>query len=90
MTEKPIHEPFECSECEGELILDGDDKRCSDCGLINGYTTVSRTESQNPWEEWWDYRRNDDDISGWFGKDRITMVGGFLSPWFSDEGELAI
>lgn len=77
----PKHEPYECEECEGPIIIDhNEDKRCFDCGLLTS-TPSSREYRSNQWEEWDEERRTNDEYSGWYGEDRLKMVGGFVGAW---------
>lgn len=82
---KPTHEPFEC-DCGGEFVMYDGDKVCDDCGLLSGTESVD-VDVDGPWGDWWEERRSDR-YSGWYGEDRVKFVGGFLSPWFTEEGEL--
>lgn len=83
---RPLHEPFECDECEGPLVMVKGDKRCNDCGLLSG--SVVDDEPQTEWEEWHEHRRESDDYEGFTGQDRIKFVGGFISCYFNDDGDL--
>lgn len=77
--QRPSHEPFECDGCEGPLIMDDNgDKRCFDCGLLASAVEVEK-ETTNPWCEWREHRR--ENYSGWYGDERVKMVGGFLGAW---------
>lgn len=82
---RPMSEPFECGECDGAYVMYDGDKVCMGCGLMSG---SADREYQSEWESWREYRR--ENYSGFIGEDRARMVGGFLQPWFTDDGELAI
>lgn len=77
--QRPLHEPFECDECDGPIIKDAkDDKRCLDCGLLTDKSGVVEDE-EDPWAAWREHR--DEHYSGFRGGERIKMVGGFLGAW---------
>lgn len=85
---QPDHEPFECDECGGPIVIDGEDedKFCASCGLLTTVDTIEPDEVESDWEKWRDHRR--DEYSGWYGEDRIRFVGGFKGPWiYADEDE---
>jgi hypothetical protein len=73
-----------CDNCEsGTYVLFDGDKVCDTCGVLAKRPEgVSRTS--NPWGSWVEHRRSHDDYSGWFGEDRIKMVGGFIHPYIED------
>jgi predicted amidophosphoribosyltransferase len=77
------NEPFECPECEGEFVMHDNDKMCKDCGLLVG---VDSGEDPSEWAEWEEHRRENYD--GFYGEDRVKMVGGFAGVWFYTDNEL--
>lgn len=74
-------EDAECDNCEGGtyVLYDGD-KLCRDCGYLAG-SRPRQTEDGDEWSSWQQHRRDHEDYSGWYGEDRIKMVGGFAAAY---------
>lgn len=70
----------ECSECEDGVYYKYDhDLICGDCHHApDGESTYSGVSADSPWEDWWEHRTEYD---GFYGEDRVRMVGGFRSAY---------
>jgi len=75
--EEKQHECPIC-EAEGAYILYEGDKTCMRCGHTPGERVVPSEES-DPWTRWFTHRK--EEYSGFYGPDRIKMVGGFASSY---------
>lgn len=77
-------DPINCPLCEGELtyVKYEHDTVCIECGHVRGaqQSRGQRTRT-SVWEEWWEHRRTSDEYEGWYGENRIRMVGGFRSSY---------
>lgn len=73
-------EDVECDNCGSvnSYVLYDHDKVCRECGHIAG-SGERADDTRSEWQQWWDHR--DDMYSGFTGKDRIKMVGGFGSAY---------
>jgi ribosomal protein L37AE/L43A len=72
----------ECPVCgaDEEYVLYEGDKMCSECGHApDPGARRSVTANESPWESWWDHREQYD---GFYGENRVRMVGGFVSTYF--------
>lgn len=78
---EPENGPFECDECDGDMVLYDGDKVCEECGLLCG---SADEEEISEWTQWRQHR--DENYSGWYGEERVKMVGGFIGPWITDDG----
>lgn len=76
----------ECYECEDGKFLDlGTELVCDNCHYSpDGKPTVER---KNPWEDFWKER---EDYTGFTGRDRVRMVGGFIGGYIDHDGRLRI
>lgn len=81
-----LNEEADCPLCgkENAYVLRDNDKVCEECNYMpRAETTV---ESADPWDEWHEHRRDNDDYSGFTGENRIKFVGGFTSAYvFEDD-----
>jgi hypothetical protein len=73
-------EPEKCEICgtEEPYVKYDNNKTCKCCGHLPNHST-SDDDNSNPWQSWWEHRA--DMYSGFYGKDRVKMVGGFSSAW---------
>lgn len=75
----------ECPICtsEGTYVLYEGDKMCAACGHVPGVSnTLTSASEDDEWAEWREHRH--EEYSGWYGRDRIKMVGGFVRPYVDD------
>ena len=81
----------ECPLCDSEdaYVKYDDDIVCENCGHVRGGEGKPQynieTEVRPLWHEWFEYRRENDEYSGWYGEDRIRFVGGFEGVWHRDD-----
>lgn len=69
-----------CEESAYVLVDCEREKVCANC-LHAPQSTPERTVSpDSEWTEWHRYRRKDE-ISGFYGSDRIKFIGGFHGAW---------
>jgi hypothetical protein len=76
-------EDEECPICEESsyvLVDNESEKVCANCLHAPTSTTEKTVSPDNEWDEWHAYRRQDE-ISGFYGPDRVKMVGGFTGAW---------
>jgi ribosomal protein S27AE len=77
-------EERECPNCgeDGTFVRYDGDTVCSECHYTS--TPSNRISDREPqWSWWWKHRR--DEYSGWYGDERVRMVGGFYSAWDYDD-----
>lgn len=81
-----VHEPLECESCEVGFVKYDGDKFCPECGILSGSSL--NEEPTDEWREWQIRRRENDDWEGWYGEERVKVVGSFLSAWCFEEDSL--
>lgn len=70
----------ECPLCDGTFYRDSGELVCGDCC----YAPIDEPEeTRDEWEKFWDER---DEYDGWYGEDRVKMVGGFIGAYVYGEG----
>lgn len=76
-----LDEMGECPLCgEEEAYVEHDnDKMCENCQYAP-LASADHREDTDKWTEWRSHRS--EEYSGWHGRDRIKMVGGFTRPYF--------
>lgn len=69
-----------CDVCDAKqsFVLYEHDKVCKECGFTPSGDDTSQYE-QETWDDWWEHRRNQ--YSGFYGDERVKMVGGFARPY---------
>lgn len=68
--------------CDGTIRLYDGDRVCDVCGRCNGGGNPTRGGAEaeaDEWDEWFEHR--DELYSGFTGRNRIKMVGGFAAPY---------
>lgn len=72
-------EDASCDDCgSGTYVLYDGDKVCRDCGYL---AQPQDSPTTDDWSTWVEHRRSNDDYSGWYGENRIKMVGGFAAAY---------
>lgn len=82
-TSLPDDDDRECPVCgaeDGSYVRYRGDTVCSRCGHVPTPSNPDFT-TETPWEDWWKRRRANDDYDGWYGEDRIRMIGGFIGAY---------
>jgi len=76
----PQEEEEECPHCEAtaSYIRYEGDTVCRECGFTP-HPSGRPSSTENPWGSWHEHRAAEYD--GWFGPERIKMVGGFVSAY---------
>jgi len=69
----------ECNNCgaTNSFVLYDNDKVCTECQ--HAPQTDATPTTTDAWVEWWEHR--DANYSGFYGSERIKMVGGFTGPY---------
>jgi len=70
-------------ECEGELLQADHERFCSECHTVMDEATFPNN-NRSLYERWHEHRNKE--YSGFYGEDRVKMIGGFEAPWiYNDE-----
>lgn len=74
--EEPTRVACDTEWCEGTFVRYEGEHICRDCGHVRFSDHDDTPRSmRDPWE-WFEEQRNE--YSGFYGRDRVRMVGGFL------------
>lgn len=72
----------ECGLCEAEgtFVIHEGDKLCTECGHApSSRRSTVETDRKDEWQQWFEHRA--EHYSGFYGEDRVKMVGGFESAY---------
>lgn len=76
----------DCYLCEdGEFLQVKQELVCDNC--YHSPDGKQSLKKENPWEDFWAERKN---YSGFTGRDRIKMVGGFVQGYVDEDGTLRV
>jgi hypothetical protein len=64
-------------DCDGEYVYEDGTKYCDTCHYAP--TKQPSTNQKGVWESFWSHRR--DNYSGFYGQERVRMIGGFFNPY---------
>lgn len=74
----------ECVLCgESNYVQNGSELVCPECFHVPIHESKRRTEKHDPWDF---FDRKRDEYSGFYGPERVKMVGGFARIYFEEDG----
>lgn len=69
-------------DCEGELLQAEHERFCNECYTVMDEATFPNN-NRSLYARWHEHRRSE--YSGFYGSDRVKMIGGFSRPYFVGE-----